>query len=759
MRNWVLQQVKNRGLSRLFLVVMGIWLIIALKPAWAEHSEWVINKHSQARLLTDVDSYTPGQTFHMALQLKLAPGWHTYWVNPGDAGGAPTLSLEGESQHRFHLGEIAWPVPQKIAEGPLLSFAYVGDVALVLPVSAKRTPFQTAPQASQKASSLHVYAQWLVCHDICVPEEGHFVLPLSSGAGTKGKDAPFFVQASSFLPLHAPFNAALDGQGNLVFTGHALLSGKIKSAYFMSSTQGQIDLAAPQIMERSKDRLIVNIKWQDGHPALPLRGIVTFTDEEGGARSYWIEVGTPLPLQNTATPLHSPMDKLLPHDYSPVAAPSPSSVLAASVPSFWSVIEIIGFAFVGGMILNIMPCIFPVLAVKAFSVAQSSHQELRQSQMGGLFYMLGVVLSFLLLGGILLIGRNLGQNIGWGAQFQSSAFVVGMCWFLCVIGLNLLGTFEVGQSITALGQNYVPAVGYGKDFCSGLLVVVLSTPCTAPFMGVAIAAAMTMPVWLGCLVFVMLGLGLAFPYAAVVSSPYLAHIMPRPGRWMEYTRQFLAFPLFVTCVWLLWVASLQGGATLLLGAALGCVGLGFACWLWGLAQKMQVHAGGKRYKNPVWMKLLALVMVASFCGWLVFDGGDYSSVSDDSALAHLSSNNGPASTQGHDGAPQHFSMQALERLRQSKQPVFVNITAAWCITCLVNERVALSTDAVQNAFKANHVTYMVGDWTRKNPEISRFLADHGREGVPFYLYFPPKGAAIALPQILTPAQVLHAIHT
>jgi thiol:disulfide interchange protein DsbD len=406
----------------------------------------------------------------------------------------------------------------------------------------------------------------------------------------------------------------------------------------------------------------------------------------------------------------------------------------APVPAFPPLRRVLLFAFLGGLILNLMPCVFPVLAMKAVALAQGAARG--KARTHGLFYTAGVLVTFAALGAALLVARAAGTAAGWGVQFASPVFVAAMAWLLFGVGLNLSGVYAFGTGLTGTGSTLAARGGHLGSFFTGLLAVLVATPCTAPFMGVAIAAGLAAPPAVTMLVFLVMGLGLAAPYAAFSAVPSLARLMPRPGRWMDVLKQGLAFPMYGGAAWLLWVVSQEAGSAGVLGTAAGFVLLGFAAWVLGVSQ--QASNRNRRFAQSA---AVAAVLLAA------------------AVLSGIAVAPGTPAVVGTSEGAEAFSPTRLAALRAEGRPVFVNMTAAWCVTCLVNERVAISTGPVQRAFASEHVAYLKGDWTRQDPAISSFLREYGRDGVPLYVYYPPHdGAPVVLPQILTENAVLQQLH-
>ena len=390
----------------------------------------------------------------------------------------------------------------------------------------------------------------------------------------------------------------------------------------------------------------------------------------------------------------------------------------------------LGLAYLGGLILNLMPCVFPVLALKVVGLVGTARRKARWQAAA---YTAGVLVACASLGAALLGARAAGAAAGWGFQFQSPVFVAAMAWLLFAIGLNLSGVYQIGTGLSRTGQGLAARPGHIGSFFTGLLAVVVATPCTAPFMGAAIAAGLAAPPAVTMLVFLAMGLGLAAPYAILAVVPSLGRAVPKPGRWMEVLRQALAFPMYGASAWLIWVISQEAGPSGVLATAAGLVLLGFAGWILGITQA-DASRGRRIGQSAAAAAILAALAV----------------------LSGIATESGAASSLVESGA-EPFSATRLATLRAEGRPVFVNMTAAWCVTCLVNERVAISTDAVKRAFAERRVTYLKGDWTRQDPQITNYLRENGRDGVPLYVYYPSHGLPTVLPQILTENTLLHEL--
>lgn len=682
--------------------------------AVAAESSVVSTEHSQATLLTGSDTTDGSAPLPVALRLRLQPGWHTYGQNPGDAGEATAVSITASGAFTGQTAHITWPTPHQIREASLMSYAYTGDV--VLPLTLALTPAPASQPDAPRATVLKAHASWLVCATICVPEEANFTLTLPYGPPTPSAQTALFDAAAQATPVPSPYQATIAPNGALRLTGQDLSPLVVKKAWFVPDQPGLIDQPAQQPLTVQNGALTLRLKrLPEFTPHHPLSGIVVLQDAAGNQHA----------LTQTATP---------------TSTNPPADIPEAETPSSFA--KLVLFALLGGLILNLMPCVFPILAMKALSVARLGAAARRTQTLSALGYTAGILITFVALGGLLLGLRLAGHSAGWGFQFQSPLFITLVTWLLFVMALNLLGVFEFLPVAT---KSNTPANTHSHwhDILTGVLAVIVATPCTAPFMGVAIAGALAGSPFVGLAVFAAMGLGLAAPYLALTLAPGLAAHLPRPGVWMQYLRQLLAFPLFGTCVWLLWVASLEGGASVVLLLASGLVLLAFAAWLYGVAQARLMHYGHTRSTNALYgLALLSLIAALALTP----------------ALNHLATPAPTATARALlPSGIEAFTQARFDSLKNQGKPVFVDMTAAWCITCLVNERVALDTASTQKAFAKYGITLLRGDWTNHDPAISAFLKAHHRDGVPLYIYNAGHGPDVILPQILTPGLVLKTI--
>jgi thiol:disulfide interchange protein len=665
-------------MKRLLTLVM-LTVLWAL-PALALESAAVTSPRAVATLVTEVDVMQPGQPFRVALRLRLADGWHTYWKNPGDAGVPPELTIADVTQ-----SPIDWPTPRRVAEGPVMTYAYTGQVLLPVTVTAA-------------TGTIRAHAQWLVCKDICIPEEGDFALTLPIGTLPAGTPAPsaetaLFAAHDRAVPRASPWAAQVAPDGMLFVQGPELTPATVIDTWFIPDEAGRIQDGAAQPLSVRRGGFTLSLKPAQAFDAQAgLSGVLSVRDRTGLQADVVIN-----------------------------AVPGP-----APAPAMPPLGQVLVFAFLGGLILNLMPCVFPILAMKAVALARHGGRGHAHS----ISYTAGVLVTFMALAAALLAARAAGSAAGWGFQFSSPVFVAAMTWLLFGVGLNLSGVFQVGAGLAGAGSGLAGRHGVVGSFFTGLLAVLVATPCTAPFMGVAVAAGLAAPPAVTLLVFAVMGLGLASPYVALASVPGLARVMPKPGRWMDVLKQALAFPMYGAAAWLLWVVSQEAGPSGVLATAVGLVLVGFAGWVLGASQMASVQP--RRFGQ-------AAACVAMLAALAVLSG--------------ISAMPVGAATTAEAGA-ETFSTRRLAALRAEGRLVFVNMTAAWCVTCLVNERVAIGTDAVRQAFANNGVTYLKGDWTRQDPALTEYLRQNGRDGVPLYVFYPARGQPKVLPQILTEGQML-----
>ena len=687
-----------------FLAGMILALAVSLGatvPAGAQPA-----RHVATELVADRQGVAPGETIHVALHQKIEKGWHTYWRNSGDSGEPTRITWDLPAGWR--AGEIVWPTPRRIPVGPLMNYGYQDDVLLATPL--------TAPANARPGDKVTLRAQvsLLVCAEVCVPEDSTLTLDLPVTATGASEDAKWG-QAIATALAAAPKPAALavvfqarPAAVTLAVTGPALKGGDMAGAYFYPFDSTVIDHARPQAIVRGPDGLTLTLTpgyaFQGGKTPASLAGVLAV-----GGRAYEI-AATPGTLPAGASGLGPPPAR---------AAGAVDLGLAAAAL----------FALLGGLILNLMPCVFPILAMKAASLAGHGGEQ-AAARRQGLAFGAGVVATFLALAGGLIALKAAGSAVGWGFQLQSPPVVAVLALLMLGVALNLSGLFEVGTSLQGAGTGLASRGGLAGAFFTGALAVIVAAPCTAPFMGPALGWALTQTPVAALTVFLALGLGFALPFVLVAFVPGLLSRLPRPGPWMEVFRKALAFPMYGAAAWLAWVLAQQAGAEDLAKLFAGAVLVGLAAWFAGLAQR-RAAAGGQARSLTLGAGLAAGLALA-----LVVWPQDTS--------AELQS--------------EPYSPARLEALRAEGRPVFVNYTAAWCVSCQVNDKVALSTPQVRSAFARHKVAYLKADWTKRDATIAADLASHGRAGVPLYLVYGSGGGdGVILPSILTPDIVVKAV--
>ena len=657
----------------------------------------------EAALVAETQSVAPASTLWVDLHLVIKPGWHVYWRNPGDSG-LPT-TIDWRLPAGFSAGAISWPVPERFVQSGIGNYGYAGSTDLLVPIAVSKEV------AIGDTAVLAADASWLACAEICIPGGAALSLSLPVAAGPAAADptaAALFAEARRRLPVAAPFETHfVSGAGDyrLLVPESALAGLHDPTGTFFPNDPSLIDHAAEPRTSSRSDGLEIVLKKAAATAAVPatLDGVLALRGEDGTARVFEISA------------------------HPAVGLPAENGLAA------WQALLL---AFLGGIVLNAMPCVFPILSLKLLSLVRQAHGH-RVEQLGhGFAYTAGVLASFAALGGALLVLRAGGRAIGWGFQLQTPVFVAVIAYLLFAMGLSLSGVASFGAGLSGAGGRLAGRSGLAGTFFAGVLATIVATPCTAPFMGAALGFALVAPEAVAIGIFLALGLGLAAPYLAATVIPGWQRLLPKPGGWMELVKQLLAFPLYGTVAWLIWVLIQEAGAGASLGALFGLVLVGFAVWIYGRT----------RFAAPLGRRFGSGLAAAGTAAALL--------------LAVPLSTTGERMTNAapQDGlAYEPFTTQRLSALESAGTPVFVNLTASWCVTCLINERVALDSEAVRQAFAARGIVALKGDWTTQNPEITALLQQFGRSGVPLYLLYDGKGEPMILPQILTAASVLDAL--
>lgn len=698
------------------------------------------NPRLEATLLSDVSQVKPGDTFRVGVQFQMDPGWYTYWKNPGDAGLSTDVSWDAPG---VTVGELRWPFPStfRSPDGFIVSHGYKNEVVL----------FAEARASEQASGSLTVSAavDALVCEHRCVPAE--IVLSRSLPVGTetvRDAEATALIDAAQAQVPRTPEATGhtvalqLDAQTlktGQPFTGSVTVSAKdgkpvsaVEPDFFIPErikgiTRMGLTLESPGRFQLKGDAAPNAPKEQPR-----FKGVLRLGTAQTGYQA--LEVDLPLaPVEAVAVAAKAPpaMAQLTP----PAAAAQIQAVTPVAAEGGVSLGLALVFAFLGGAILNLMPCVFPVLALKAYGFTRLAQEDRKHVGVHALGYTGGIIGTMLLLAVVVLTVRAGGHSVGWGFQFQEPLFVAAVCAVLVAFALNLFGVFHVGTEGTALSSKVDSSSGVARSVGEGVLAVVLATPCSAPMMGTAVGFAFAAGPVTVLAIFTALGLGLALPFCALVMVPGLAKRLPKPGVWMERAKQLLGFALLGTAVWLVWVmgglAGVDGMARLL--AFLVAVGLG--AWLYGLAQATE--GTGKLVR----VSAAVLVLVATGGFTLRFDGAT------------------PTARASTVSAAQPWEEGAVAAALKAGQPVFIDFTADWCLTCKFNERTVLTREEVRAAFTRHQVAFFVADWTRRDARISAKLGEHGRAGVPMYLVISPSAPdkPEVLPELLTPDLVIQAV--
>ena len=670
-------------------------------------------QYVQPRLIANQTQVKGGESIRIGLEQTIYPDWHVYWKNPGDSG-TPT-EINWELPPGFSVTELEWPVAKKIPYGPLTNYGYEEQVTLLQNLTLPDT-LGSVPFALKAKISL------LVCHDICIPELHDVSIVFNSDVPAEPETIK---NAEALLPTQKNWQTHfLEKDGQLVFTAIAedvSMLGGATDIILLPEEWGAIDNNADAslqildsgfsisqkrgeraLIETPEIPVVISYKTADGRP----QSIRLVTQSSG--KSALAGTGTK---ENSGTSI-----------------------------SLWQALL---FAILGGLVLNLMPCVFPVLSIKALSLINLESKDEKKARAYGLSYTAGILISFAAIGGTLLLLKSGGAQIGWGFQLQSPAVIILLTYLVFIIGLNLSGFFEFSGRLAGSGQKLTQQSGHRGAFFTGVLATLVATPCTAPFMGAAMGFALTQPAIISMMVFLSLGFGLALPYLALCYIPALRAKLPRPGHWMETFRQFLAFPMFITAVWLVWVLSQQINSAGVFCTLIAIVGIAFIIWL----LRVLPEKGFTRFISQILLVIsLGFVLASAFIPVTTVQEGNATIQADQNW--------------------EEFTPEKLSTLLEGEDAVFTNMTASWCITCKVNEKISLKTKATQAIFAEENIQYLKGDWTNQNPDITHYLNSFGRSGVPLYVYYPPRDRdsqngtrpdPIVLPQILTSGMVKKAI--
>ena len=684
---------------RLFRSILVIFAVLAAGEAARAGTNSADAAHLRVQLVAPEDEIYPGGKNQIGLYFKLEQGWHVYWKNAGDSGEPP--HIKWTLPDGVTAGPLQFPAPKRLPLGPLMDFGYENEV--LYPIK-----LQVAPTAKNGTAVLDANVDWLVCREVCIPGKAQLKLGLQISSGRpevisgSGEDAALMNRLANTMPQPLPTNIKVAFQPTQDGFRLGVETGKREtSAQFFPADQDTIANAALQKTTPTAKGAVVDLKKDANLTAAPkqLSGVL----ELSGGRAYEI----------TAQP----------------------GTVAIPVEHDWSVLaKTSALAFLGGLLLNLMPCVFPVLFLKGLALFQSGSEERHRLRAHGFVYAAGILVSFWILVGALLGLRAAGASLGWGFQFQSPVFLALMAGLLFFLGLSLAGQFEIGLSLTSSGGSLAAKQGYAGSFFTGVLAVIVATPCTAPFMGADIGYALAQPAAVTFCVFTAIALGLAVPYVALTLQPAWTRLLPKPGAWMEILRQAISVPIFGTVIWLACVLAQAYGAAVLAALLVSLLLLAVAGWFLG------------RWPAQRWATVIAAAILLCVIGISTFAPGQLAAE--------------PESQTGLNTQQQWepWSQDAVSKYQAQGRPAFVDFTASWCLSCQVNERVALSQPAVKQALQSANVALLKADWTRHDEAITRALAALDRSGVPAYaLYAPGQSEPQMLPEVLTPGIVIEAV--
>ena len=613
----------------------------------------------------------------VGFRFSLTPGWHTYWKNPGDAGEGATIKWNLPDD--IKVSEILWPGPERIPVEPLMTFGYEDEVVLLTRIYTSKNTIIPL--------SLNAIVSWYTCKEICIPQEAEVSFPIKPGNKTSTVSKGLLLQILDKVPVE--FNGSYRVQkldDSYVLQGQLEEQDQYDSMYFFPKNYGLTDYVKEQHYEKNNDSFSLQIKASEADlEAESFEGVIEVKNNE---KVTFFSIDYPLEPE--------------------------------SISQEFSIFTLILFAFLGGLILNVMPCVFPILSIKVLRFVEQSGDSTYKIFQQGLLFSVGVIFTFLTIAALLISLKSGGESIGWGYQLQSPIVVSLLFYLFVVLGYVFMSNIVLGSSLARLGTLSLDKSDSMESFLTGVLAVIVASPCTAPFMGSAIGFALLQPSFYSVLIFLGLGIGFSLPYLILSAKPSLLSFLPKPGQWMESFKQFMAFPMWASAIWLLWVLSSQVSNQEVIQVLLGALMITTGLWF--------VEKNRSEVSWVKWLLRLPFILLLIFSLWLI--PTSYSDLEE----------------------PQDqltYTPQLLNDLREEKALIFLNFTADWCITCKVNEAVALKTSKVRKILSDKDITYIEADWTRKDPVISSALERYGRTGLPLYLLFPSQGEPLILPEILT----------
>lgn len=697
------RKIKGAAVKPVHLISTTLCLLFSvLAPSLTKAQTAVDGEASRAAIYVEAEDIAPGRPFWLALRIAPDAGYATAWRNPGPDVSPPELSWS--LPRGFLLGEVHWPAPRILGPDVPLDYGYRGAITILQEIIP---PKQLAADDDLR---LALDANWPLCRAECILDSGRFELQMAPGQGHPlAENAMVFQAARARLPLASPWPIQVAVENDifdLTLWMDAEEATNVEAIRFMPLMGRLVGEEGELRMDKERGGFHLRVEREPG----------PYIDEvEGLILIFWAD--------------KEPREAYLVRARNSVSERQELSLANSRSSLDLNLWLALGFAFLGGLILNLMPCVFPVLTIKIFALVKSSGRPPAEIKLDGLAYTAGILVSFLAVGIILMLVRGLGLQVGWGFQLQSPAFIIFLSLVLTAVGLNFSGLFTLPSAFASLGQGLAGKEGASGAFFTGTLATVVATPCTAPFMAPAIGFALAQAGVAAVGVFLALGLGLAAPYLVVSFVPAAYRMFPKPGPWMERLRKFLAWPIYATAVWLLWVLDNQTGGEGLVLAIAALAGLFLLIWIWKADQKKLRRS----------FKFGATGLLALGLGVLIINANR---IVPPAAVA------GPE-LRGVETAV--YDQETVRNLRLQGKGIFLNITAAWCITCIVQERLVFNSTQFSEFLSENNIVFMTADWTSPDPAITDLLDRHRRSGIPFYLYYPgtPLGLPVELPVILT----------